>query len=115
MNPAIYASIFLMFIIIFTTLRNRKSVIARKIIEKRQKGDKSEMKELAKKFIDKECVILSFDSSHQFEGLVKEVSDGAILVEKNGRLEAINLDFVIKIKEHPRNKKGHKIAIYTVE
>ena len=30
------------------------------------------MKELAKKFIDKECVISSFDGSHQYEGVIKE-------------------------------------------
>ena len=66
------------------------------------------MKELARKFIDKECLISSFDSSHQFEGVIKEVSDSAILLEKNGTLEAINLDFVIRIREYPVNKKGKK-------
>lgn len=44
----------------------------------------------------------------QFDGVIKEVSDSAILVEKNGTVEAINLDFVIRIREYPRNKKGKK-------
>ena len=44
------------------------------------------MKELAKRFIDKECVISSFDGNHQYEGVIKEVTDGAILVEKNGKI-----------------------------
>ena len=66
------------------------------------------MKELAKRFIDKECVIYAFDSNHAFDGTIKEVTDGAILIEKNGKTEAINLDFVIRIKEYPRNKKGKK-------
>ena len=69
------------------------------------------MKELAKKFIDKECVITSFDGNHQFEGVIKEVTDGAILVEKSGKIEAINLDFVIRIREYPRNKKGKKKSV----
>ena len=69
------------------------------------------MKELAKKFIDKECVITSFDGNHQYEGVIKEVTDGAILVEKNGKIEALNLDFVIRIREYPRNKKGKKKII----
>ena len=68
------------------------------------------MKEIAKKFIDKDCVIYSFDGGHQFEGIIKEVTDGAILVEKNGKLEAINLDFVIRIREYPVNKKGKKAS-----
>ena len=69
------------------------------------------MKELATRFIDKECVIYAFDSSHQYMGVIKEVTDGAILVEKDGKLEAINLDFVIRIREYPRNKNGNKKSV----
>ena len=69
------------------------------------------MKELAMRFIDKKCLISSFDSNHQFEGVIKEVSDSAILMEKNGAIEAINLDFVIRIREFPKNKKGKKKSV----
>lgn len=69
------------------------------------------MKELAKRFIDKECLITAFDSNHQFEGVIKKVSDNAILVEKKESVEAINLDFIIRIREYPRNKKGKKKSV----
>ncbi len=69
------------------------------------------MKKLAERFIDKECVIYSFDGSHQYEGVIKEVIDGAILVEKEGKYEAINLDFVMRIREYPRNKKGKRKSV----
>nr|MBQ4319437.1 hypothetical protein [Clostridia bacterium] len=69
------------------------------------------MTELAKKFIGKECLIYAFDSSHQFSGIIKEVSDKAILIENNGNIEAINLDFVIRIREYPTNKKGKKKSV----
>lgn len=69
------------------------------------------MEELAKKFIDKECIIASFDGNHQYDGIIKEVTEGAILIEKDGKLEAINLDFVIRIREYPRNKKGKKKSV----
>lgn len=69
------------------------------------------MLELAKKFIGKECLFYAFDGSHQFDGVIKEVSDGAVLLEKNGELEAINLDFVIRIREFPKNKKGKKKSV----
>lgn len=45
-------------------LRNRKAVIARQIIKKRKMEGNTEMKELAKRFIDKECLITAFDSNH---------------------------------------------------
>ena len=68
------------------------------------------MIELAKRFIDKECLVYSFDG-HQFEGIIKEVSEGALLIERNSSLEAINLDFVTRIREYPRNKKGKKKSL----
>ena len=62
------------------------------------------MKELAIKFIGKECVICFFDGSQQ-TGTIKEVTEGAILMEKKDKLEAVNLDFVLRIKEAPKSKK----------
>ena len=111
MNPSIYIPIIVLWIIIFIMFRNRRAVVSRQIIKKRKMEGNTEMKELAKRFIDKECLISSFDSNHQFEGVIKEVSDSAILVEKNGTVEAINLDFVIRIREFPKNKKGKKKSV----
>ena len=82
----------------------------RKIASKRRnRGEKTEMIELAKRFVNKECIIYAFNS--QIEGVVKEVSDGAILVENKGTLEAINLDFVTRIREYPKKKNGKKKSV----
>ena len=67
------------------------------------------MLELAKNFIGKECIIYTFNA--QVIGTVKEVSDGAILVECKGNIEAINLDFVTRIREYPRKKNGKKKSV----
>ena len=111
MNPSTYIPMIFLLIIIFVMLRNRKAVVARKIIKNRKMEGNTNMKELAKRFIDKECLITAFDSNHQFEGVIKEVSDSAILVEKKEAVEAINLDFVIRIREYARNKKGKKRSV----
>ena len=111
MNPSTYIPIIVLWIIIFIMFRNRRAVVAKHIIKKRKMEGNSEMKELAKRFIDKECIISSFDGNHQYEGTIKEVTGGAILVEKDGRFEAVNLDFVIRIREYPRNKKGKKKSV----
>ena len=112
LNSSTYIAIIIMWIIIiYVLLRNRKAVIARQIIKKRKTEGNTEMKELAKRFIGKECVITSFDGNRQYEGVIKEVTDGAILVEKGGVPQAINLDFIIRIREYPKNKKGKKSAI----
>ena len=109
MNSTAYI-IFLLWIVIFIMLRNRqKAVIARKIIEKRKLGENTEMNELAKRFIDQECLIYTINN--QILGTIKEVCDGAILVEKNGNVEAVSLDFIIRIRAYPKNKNGKKKSI----
>lgn len=111
MDSSTYIPIIILLIIIFIMVRNRKAVVARKIIKSRKLEDKTEMIELAKKFIDKECLIYAFDGNHQFQGVIKEVSNGAILIENGGTVEAVNLDFVIRIREFPKNKKGKKKTV----
>ena len=62
------------------------------------------MKELATRFIGKECIVCFFDGN-QRAGVITEVTDGALLLEKNGNVEALNLDFVLRIKESQKSKK----------
>ena len=111
MNTLTYIPLIVLFIILYIFFCNRRSVVARQTIKKRKAGGNTEMKELAKRFIDKECVISSFDGNHQYEGVIREVTDGAILLEKNGKIEALNLDFVIRIREYPRKKNGKKKTV----
>jgi hypothetical protein len=110
-SPSSYIPIIVLWIILFILFHNRRVIAARQIIKKRKTEGNTEMKELAKRFVDKECLITAFDSNHQIEGVIKEVSDSAILVEKNGTIEAINLDFVIRIREYPKNKNGKKKTV----
>jgi hypothetical protein len=103
--------IVLLLLIILLFHQRAKLTVAKRIIEKRKREDTAKMIELAKRFIDKECLIYSFDGAHQYEGIIKEVVDGAVLIEKNGELQAVNLDFVIRIREYPKNKKGKKKSL----
>ncbi len=68
------------------------------------------MKELAKRFIDKECIVYSYDGT-QYIGIIKEVLDSSVLLEKDGKDEALNLDFIIRIREYPRKKNGNKKSV----
>ena len=111
MEPSNYIPIIMMFAVLFIVLRRRNRIIVKKVINaKKTKGANTEMKELAERFIGKECVISSFDGN-QYRGVIKEVSNGAILVENDEKLEAINLDFIIRIREYPRNKNGKKKSV----
>lgn len=109
MNPA-YIPIFIMLLLVFIMLRGQKQMMLRQLIRKRNPEDKIKMTELAKRFIDKECLIYTFNGG-QINGTIKEVGDGAILVESNGTVEAINIDFVMRIREYPRKKNGKKKSV----
>lgn len=42
----------------------------------------------------------------QVSGTVKEIGENGILIEEKGNLQIINPDYVIRIREYPKNKKG---------
>ena len=91
-----YIIVFLiLLILLYSNKRKNKINIYTKI--KRQRGNYSNMEELAKRFIDKKCYIYTIND--QVTGVIKEVCDKSILLETTIGLEAINIDFVIRIKE----------------
>ncbi len=102
-----YIPIFLLLIIIFINQRNEKAVI-KNIINKRKTGD-TQMYELAQNFINKECIIYTFNS--QLTGVIKQVNEGGILLEKANILEAVNFDYIVRIREYPKNKNGKKKSV----
>lgn len=109
LNTSVYIALFiLLFIVIYSSKRDEK-IILKQIKKKKNKEERAEMTELAKRFIGKECVISTFNS--QVVGVIKEVTDGAVLIENNENSEIINIDYIVKIKEYPRNKNGKKKII----
>jgi nitrogen regulatory protein PII len=86
--------------------------VARRIIQRRNSNskEKEQMTELAKRFIDKKCVIYSLNDN-QITGVIKEVSEGALLVEKDGNIQAVNLDFIVRIREYPTKKNGKEKSV----
>lgn len=71
------------------------------------------MKELAKNFIGKDCIIYSVTSgSSAVKGNITEVTDEGILVDCDGNLQALNLEYVVRIREWPKDKNGKKKTIF---
>ena len=93
--------------------RQRKIAAIRHILN-RKKQNKENMKELAKQFIEKECIVYTVTSNDSsIHGVIKEIDDGGMVIEKtSGEKELINLDFVTRIREYPRKKNGKKKIIF---
>lgn len=107
MNHAYFIPIIMMFIVLFVTRQNNLTVI-KNIMKKRKTGD-IQMFEMAKKFLGKECIVYTFNS--QLTGIIKEVSEGGILLLRGNAEEAVNFDFIVRIREYPRNKNGKKKSV----
>ena len=89
-----------------------RQIMNRKKQNKQNKENKA-MKELAKQFIDRECLIYTITSDFgSIQGVIKEINDGGLVIErKSGEREIINLDYVIRIRDYPRKKNGKKKEI----
>ena len=68
------------------------------------------MKELATTFLGKECLIYTV-TSQTLTGTVLEVTDGALLLESATTREAVNIEYIVRIREYPRDKKGKKKSV----
>ena len=117
---SLYIVIFalLVLVIIPGMLRRRRLAAVRHILNKNKKQQQQQrevgaMKELAKQFIGRECLIYTMMSSDSsIRGTVKEVTDGGIIVENKEGTEAVNLEYITRIREWPRNAKGKKKQIF---
>lgn len=104
-----YISVFVLFFIILYYAKRRK-VFLKKLIKARSKEEKSEMLNLAKSFVNKDCLIYLFEN--QVHCVIKEIGDKGILVSKeDGNLEIINSDFIVRIREYPKKKNGKNKSV----
>lgn len=87
--------------------RRMRTAITNRILKR--KGERAFMEELAKRFIDKECIIsILAEWAESVNGVVKEVGKGGILIETPQGEQLLNLDYVTRIREYPRKKKDKK-------
>lgn len=101
----------MLWVIIFVMIyRQRQADVICNIIHKKDNKERLPMKALAEKFIGKDCLIYTFNGS-QIPGTVKEVTDGAVLLDNGKNTEAVNMDYIVRIREYPKNKNGKKKSV----
>jgi len=101
-----YVVFFMLFIVLHHQSRLKK-LFMKQLLKRRNAGGKQIMKGLAERFIEKECLIYTYNG--QLEAVIKEVTDGGLLIKRGDNTEeVVNLDFVIRIREYPKKKNGKK-------
>lgn len=115
MNSCYLMLLAMLLIVIIPLIARRRRLAAIKHIldRKRQNKESGAMKELAKQFIGKECIIYTVTSNDSsIQGVIKNIGDSGMVIErKSGEQEIINLDFITRIREYPRRKNGKKKEI----
>ena len=108
MNSAYY--IFLVLLVLWLLHTQRRNLWLLRRIKSRKPEERIKMKTLAERFIEKEVILYTFNGN-QITGIIREVTDGALLLACGGTLEAVNLDFIVRIREYPRRKNGKKKSV----
>jgi len=68
------------------------------------------MNTLVLNYIGKECVI-TIPNQGSIAGTIKQVADNWVEIETAEGLEVVNLDYISRVREYPRNKNGKKKLI----
>jgi len=91
--------------------KGKRAAVSRHMRKKRE--EIKIMEELARQFTGKECIIYTITSNDStIQGVIKSVTSGGILMEDpQGQTQAINLEYVTRIREYPRNRKGKKKSV----
>ena len=109
--------IIMLWLVVFWLLWSQKKTRVAGAIHHKHKTreEKCRMEEMAKEFVGKDCLIYTITSNGgEIQGKIVSVRDCGILLEdKTGQKQAINLEYVTRIREYPTNKKGKKKSIIT--
>lgn len=107
------AAFWLLFLLGIYLRKKESTAAAVHHIKKKKRKEGNSMETLAKAFQGKECIIYTITSNDgTIQGTIKEVSSGGILLEDaQGQMQVVNLEYVTRLREYPRNKKGKKKSV----
>ena len=108
MNPAAYSTIFLLLMLAVLQRRRRKKIAAVRRL-KRKRKERIIMLEMLERFIGKDCVVYGIEN--QMSGTIREIRDGWIILENGKGTEAVNAEYVTRVREYPRKKNGKKAIV----
>ena len=105
--------VILFLLVILPAIRSRRIAAAYHHIRKKRRNGVNIMNKIVMDYVGKECLVYTISGSEVVTGVVETVEDGWITVRSfDGKTtEAVNAEYVTRIKEYPRNKNGKRKAI----
>lgn len=99
----------ILFLIVLLAVNRKRTEEYIKAKINRKNGDE-QMQELAKRLIGKD-ILANTVASGTVDGILKEIVDNTIVIEKKGKETFVNLDYVIRLREYPTAKNGKRKQI----
>lgn len=112
MNSSWYICCFLPLLLVLISQWYTQQQLIHHIQKKRNKKEIQHMLELAKHFINEDCLIY-FIGGSTISGVIKEISESgnAILLQNGQNTDVVNLEFVTRIRKYPLDKKGKRKSL----
>lgn len=108
MNSTIWILLIFIFLMIWIEREEKKKITAKRIAKIR-KQRRLRMNEIIAKFQGKNCLVYTMNS--QVSGVITAINEGWIELDNGKDKDAVNIDYIIRIREYPKTKKGKKKAI----
>lgn len=104
--------IIIVIIILFALRQKNVTDNIRRIKRKKKVKGRALMNEVINKYIGKECLVyVSGVSAAAVTGTIISVDDNWVVIKNKDGEETVNLDYVVRVKEYPRNRNGKKKSI----
>lgn len=106
----------LLFCIILPAVRRRRTMAALMITKRKRRKltleERIKMNEIIKRFIGKECIVYTMmGESAQVQGTITDVQENWVVIDTGFGDDVVNIDYITRVREYPRNKNGKKKAI----
>lgn len=107
----IWILVLVVFFYLFSSKKKKRKLAIHQILHKKKlQKENTHMKELAQRFLTKDCYINLVEGT--VDGVIREVTDGGLVIEKDSGIQIVNLDYVVRIREYPYDKKKNKRASF---
>lgn len=106
-----YFPVFFLFIVLFLLLREERiNQQTRRIIKRKKRKGVIRVNDIISKYIGKDCLVYVTGSS-ALEGEIIAVEENWLVIKTKDGEETVNLDYIVRVKEHPRKSNGKKKSV----
>ncbi len=112
MSSAFSTYFIILLVLLIIAVEAKRQNIHRIIKRKKNRRGNNRMNEIIKQYIGKDCLIYLSNSSSIIKGNVASLNDNWITVKTKDGNESVNIDYIVRIKEHPVNKNGKKKSVF---